>query len=400
MDVFIARQPIFDRNDKLVAYELLFRSSLKNSYDNQDGNKATIDVISNIATIGINNVLSGKKAFINFTGQLLQAGIPVMLEPSILTVEILESVEPSPDIIEECKKLKSLGYKIALDDFVFSPKYKELLNFVDIIKVDFRQTLGLERKYIIDRIKPKEIKFLAEKVETVEEFNQARAYGYTYFQGYYFSKPIILKGKGIPPNKKVGLRLLCELSKEEIDNKTITGLIAEDISITFQLLKYINSSVYGFRDKISSINHAIALLGQKELVKWLYTVVIKDMGKDENSELVTNSLIRAKFCEMLCMKCGDTENSVNAYIMGMLSLIDVILHRPLEEIIKELYVPSTVKDALLGTNNSFHPIFNLAISYEKANWCEVMNACKKLSISEKDISNIYIETLKWLKSII
>lgn len=397
MDVFIARQPIFNKKNKVIAYELLFRSSMNNSYHSHDGDKATLDLINSISTIGIDNVLSGKKAFINFTDNLIKEGIPAIITPNILTVEILEDIEPTPDILFECRKLKSLGYTIALDDFVFHPKYYELIKLADIIKVDFRKTLGHERKDIIDKINSKNIKFLAEKVEDIKEFDQAAEYGYSYFQGYYFSKPIILKGKGIPSSKIISFKILHELSKEDVDIKNLKGLILQDVSISYKLLRYINSSIYGFKNKITSIDHAIVLLGEKELVKWLYIIIIKDMGEDKNDELINNSLIRAKFCELLCIKCGDISNSINTYIMGMLSLIDAILNRPLIEIIKELYLPINVSDALLGKNNYYRSILNLVISYEKVDWDEVINYSKRLSLSGKIIANIYMEALKWVK---
>lgn len=397
MDVFIARQPIFDINNKVIAYELLFRNSYDNLYKNDDGDKATLDVIYNLSTIGINNVISGKKAFINFTEKLIKEGIPATISPDIITVEILETVEPSRDIIAECQNLKRLGYTIALDDFVFDKKYEELIKIADIIKVDFKITKGNERRDIIRKVRSKNIKFLAEKVENIEEFREAIDYGYSYFQGYYFSKPVIVSGKGIPVNKLISLKILQELNKKELDMKKMEELILKDVSIPYKLFKLINSSVYGFNSKINSIGRAIALLGEIETRKWLYAILIKNIGENKNNELINYSLIRAKFAELIVSKSSCKCDPVNAYVMGMFSLIDSILNRPILEIINELFIPAEVEDALLGKDNCLNVVLNLIISYEKGQWDETIRCCEKISVSSEDLASSYIEAIKWIK---
>ncbi len=398
MDVFIARQPIFDRNNKVIAYELLFRSDYNNLYNNDDGDKATLDVIYSLSTIGIDNVICGKKAFINFTDKLIKDGIPEAISPDILVVEILETVEPSFDIVLECQNLKQLGYRIALDDFVFDEKYKELIDIVDIIKIDFRITKGKERRDIINRLKSKNIKFLAEKVETIEEFNEAIDYGYSYFQGYYFSKPVIITGKGIPTNKLVSLRILQELVKSELNIKKIEELVLRDVSIPYKFFKLINSSAYGFNGKIGSISRAIALIGENETRKWLYAILMKNIAGNKNDELITCSLIRAKFAELIVNKCSCNCDSITAYIMGIFSLIDSILSRPISDVLNEIFLPSEVNAALLGENNYLGTILNLIKSYERGEWDKTIIYSEELSVSSEDILDSYIEAIKWVKN--
>lgn len=398
MDVFIARQPIFDRNNEVIAYELLFRNDYNNSCNNDDGDKATLDVIYSLSTIGIDNVICGKKAFINFTDKLIKEGIPEAITPDILVVEILETVEPSFDIILECQNLKRLGYRIALDDFVFSTKYNELIDIVDIIKIDFRTTRGRERSDVIKKIKNKNIKFLAEKVETIEEFNEAIYYGYSYFQGYYFSRPIIISGKGIPTSKLVSLRILKELGKDELNIRRIEELILRDVSIPYKFFKLINSSAYGFNGKISSISRAIALIGQNETRKWLYAILMKKIAEDKNDELITCSLIRAKFAELIVTKSNCNCESITAYIMGIFSLIDSILCRPICEILSELFLPPEVNTALLGEDTSLGTVLNLIKSYERGEWDRTIVYSEELSISSENIIDSYIEAIKWVKN--
>lgn len=202
MNAFIARQPIFDCNNNVFGYELLFRNGSQNFYNSLDGNAATLNVISNtFYSLGVDTVTNGKKAFINFTEELLKREIATLLPPELVIVEILENIEPTDEIISVCKKLKDKGYTLALDDFVFDTKYNKLIELADIIKVDFTITKGYERRNIISKINSNKIKFLAEKVENIDEFREAQSYGYSYFQGYYFSKPVILSGKDMYKNR-------------------------------------------------------------------------------------------------------------------------------------------------------------------------------------------------------
>ncbi|MFL0198175.1 EAL and HDOD domain-containing protein [Clostridium sp. WILCCON 0269] len=203
MDIFIARQPIFDRFNKIYGYELLFRDDIKkNKFSENNGDKATIEVIRNsVFYIGINRVTENKMAFINFTENILTSEIFSIISPETVVIEILENVKPSNEVINACKILKQNGFILALDDFVLNEEHKKFIDFADIIKVDFRVTQGYDRKKIINDVKSKKIKFLAEKVETANEFNEALQYGYTYFQGYYFGKPTIISGKKISEDK-------------------------------------------------------------------------------------------------------------------------------------------------------------------------------------------------------
>ena len=216
MDIFLARQPIFDRSNKVIAYELLFRNGYENFCSNADGDEATLNVIVNSFYIfGIKNITNDKKVFINFTEELIKKEIATLLSSEQVVVEILENIEPTEEIVVACKKLKQKGYTLALDDFVFDEKYMNLIKLIDIIKVDFKITKGYERKKLFELLKiNNKIKFLAEKVENREEYNEAVKMGYTYFQGYYFSKPVVLSRKSIFVNKNIGLKILKLINKE------------------------------------------------------------------------------------------------------------------------------------------------------------------------------------------
>lgn len=397
MDVFVARQPILDKNNNIFGYELLFRDSYDNFYNEKDGDKATLEVVRNsYLNIGMDKIVGEKKAFINFTENVLKTEIFSAMSPKSVIVEILENVEPSEDIIEACKKIKALGYKIALDDFVFDIKYKDIIELADIIKVDFITTKGYKRKAIIDNIKSNNIKFIAEKVETLEDFNEAVSFGYSYFQGYYFSKPIIIPGKEIPKNKKIYIELLTEVNSKDFSFKNIENLIKKDVSLSYQLLKTLNSAKYCLKRNITSIKQALIILGEKEIKKWLYFVAIKSIGDNEPKVIVIESLIRAKFTEQIFVESGASSKSLNAYLIGLLSMIDVILERPLEEVLAEVLVPTEVKNALLHLEiNEYSKALDLILCYEKAKWNEVMLLANDLNIEKMDLGKTYLDALNW-----
>jgi c-di-GMP-related signal transduction protein len=397
MDVFLARQPILDRFNKLIGYELLFRENEKNIYKGEDGDKATIDVIKNsFINIGIDKVTGDKKAFINFTKNILKSDIFTVLPPESVIVEILEDIEPTEEIVELCKKLKMLGYAIALDDFVYSDKYRRLIEIVDIIKVDFKITKGYERRAVINQVNSSNIKFLAEKVETIEEFNEAVSYGYVYFQGYYFSKPLMISGKKISGNKAIYIKILQEINSENFTIESIENLIKRDVSLSFKLLKLINSANYSFVSEIKSIKQALALLGEKEIKKWLYLIAFQTIGKSKPEIIVINSLARAKFAEIIAHKIGTKVNPFNAYLTGMLSMIDLLLDSPLEQILEEILIPTEVKDALNGINiNGYGKLLNLIKGYEKGQWGEVSKISKEINLDEKWLPNAYYEAIAY-----
>lgn len=401
MHIFLARQPIFDRNKNVIAYELLFRNSNENVYNNVDGNQATLQVIANsFYEFDFKLVSDNKKVFINFTEKLITEEIATILPWQDVVIEILETIEPTEAVINACKKLKEKGFVLALDDFVFDEKYTELIKLIDIIKVDFIITKGDERKKIFDLLKiNNNIKFLAEKVETIEEYNEAVYYGYDYFQGYYFSKPTILTTKSIPTNKYAGLEILKLINNEDFKYSDLEALILKDVGLSYKIIKLINSSAYYLRNEVNSIKYAITFLGEKEIVKWLYVVLLKDIKAKNADELIRISLQRAKFCESICNSSIYKEKAFSAYITGLFSVMDAILNCSMESIIKDLNISDEIKEGLIGEENILNMILKLAISYGRGEWENAEADAKKINVDMNRISEIYLETLNWTDSI-
>ncbi|WP_326511638.1 EAL and HDOD domain-containing protein [Clostridium intestinale] len=397
MDIFLARQPIFDKKNKIIAYELLFRTGMLNKYNSVDGDNATIEVIKNtLFNFGIEKIAKSKKVFINFTENILKSNILDLLSPEYVIVEILEDIEPTLEIINICRKLKEMKYTIALDDFVFHDKYKSLMGFVDIIKVDFRITKGEERKEVIKKIKNKNIKFLAEKVETIKEFNDAVKYGYSYFQGYYLSKPVVISGKKIPENKIIHMRLMEELNSKDFSLEKVEELIKKDISLSYKLLRIVNSAEFGLKYKITSIKQALSYTGETQVKKWLYLVSIKAIGDDRPDFIIFESLARAKFGELIFLKTRFKNDSFNAYLTGMLSLVDVILEKPIDEILEEILVDEEVKSALIGEkNNKYGFLLSLILNYEQGKIDKIFELMEYFNISTDELRSSYMESIEW-----
>lgn len=360
MDIYVARQPIFDINENTVAYELLYRSSTVNNYQHTNGDQATTDVIVNsFLNIGIKELSNGKPCFINFTEKLLKLGVPSYFNPLSIVVEILETVEINEEIVAICKELKGHGYIIALDDFFVSEWNVltiQLLDYVDIIKIDFRSTSRSDRQEMIRFIKGRNIKFLAEKVETISEYNEAKEDGFYYFQGFYFSKPVILNSYDIPSYYHSYFQILKEIESPEPDLEKIKDVIEKDISLSYKLLRLINNPVFRPRNEVSSIKQAIILLGLNEIKKWIYVLAIRgaDRGADGGSkerEIIELSLKRGKLGELVGRKVGREVLSSKYFLLGMFSLMDSLLHHPMQELLEDLPLSNELKDALSGEKN-------------------------------------------------
>lgn len=397
MEIFLARQAIYNRKNQVVAYELLFRNSKFNAFTGDvNEEEATIKLISNCAAIGLSNLTNGKKAFINFPKGVLLKDTVCLLEKENLVVEILENVKPTAEILFYLVELKNKGYILALDDVVMNYRYKEFGTLIDVYKIDFIATSKSERVTILEeisKVNPKR-KLLAEKVETEEDYNEALENNYLYFQGYYFSKPTMISGRDIPVRNVSCFNIMVELLSPNFDVDKIERTIKTDVAISYKLMKFLNSANFSFLQKISSIRHAITLLGKKELEKWLSLVVISEM-KNSNAEYTTNTIIRGRFCELIAGEAKSSKKSL-AFMVGLFSNLDVFINRSMENIILEIPLDEEVKTALLGSDNDLSQILNLVKAYESMDIKKVEEYSQKLNIDKKLLIDMYIESIEWL----
>jgi c-di-GMP-related signal transduction protein len=396
MDIFVARQPIFNRQQEVYAYELLYRSGINKFYSSLDGDQASSEVITNsFLLIGLETLTRGKKAFINFTKNLLEDEVATLLPHKHIVIEILQDVEPDEKTLQACKKLKEMGYQLALDDFVYDVKFIPLIELADFIKVDFLTTDEEERGALVQRIGTQKVStFLAEKVETREDFVQAMEMGYSFFQGYFFSKPLIVSGRDIPSFKLTYIKILQEVHKPEIDFDQLEKLIKTDVSLSYKLLKFINSLAFGFYSEIRSIKQALVILGEKEIKKWLSLISLQGIGENKPDELMITALCRARFCELIASRVGLNDRSSDLFLLGMFSLIDAFLDRPMAEILATLPIPEEIKVALLGGKNRFQEVYALILAYEAGDWEKFSRNAAKLDLEEREVKEFYINSLE------
>ncbi len=408
VDAFVARQAIFDRAKNVFGYELLFRSCLTNSFDvpgySSDESLATSQVISNsLLSIGLEKLLSGRRAFINFGRHLLVQELAPVLPKELMVVEVLETVDADPAVLEACRELKRKGYLIALDDFVCDGRCDPLSQYADIIKVDFQQTPREQQKRMLQRYSRQGIRMLAEKLETMEEYEWALRAGYDYFQGYFFARPTVLRVKQIPPSKVNALRLLQELQRPELNHRTLETLIKQDVSFSYKLLRYVNSAAFHFRDAICSIPHALRILGDDEIRRWTTLVALPGMAQDKPNEVVTHALVRARFCELLGGSSERTLGEVDPFLMGMFSLLDAMIDRPLDEIVRELNLHHEMQEALVNGPLSKTPaalLLRLVKAYENADWPHVEGMAGYLKLSSSQIALSYLDSLNWVDQLL
>lgn len=397
MDVYTARQPIFDKSKSIFAYELLFRGGTANLFPNVDGDLATSRVLSNtFFTSGIEQTTGGKKAFVNFTRDLLLDTIPQMFPADKTVIELLEDVEPEDYILSSCKELLEKGYILALDDFIYHPRLDPLIAITPIIKIDFRRHTPEELKDYVNLLIPRGKRLVAMKIENYEEFNRAVALGFSYFQGYFFSKPQLMVRKDIPSLKLNMLQIMAEANKDDFSLHEMKRLIERDVGISFKLLRYLNSPFFRRPSAISSIQHAIVLLGETGVRRFLSVIMLSEMIADKPDELLKSAIIRARMCEQMGrLHRGTGANPSVLFTLGLFSHIDAMLDNPMTDIVAKLPLAQNISDALLGVPNMLRDYLDLAVSYAQGDWEVVQQKTLQLNLDPSMLPTIYQEAITW-----
>lgn len=408
MDYFLARQPIFRKDLSVYAYELLFRSNPRENICNLDSGNSIPNIVSYdlgdqaTSKVLINTYLAsdfesfsrGKKVFINFTKNLLMDESPMIFPNTTLVVEILENLEIDSDLIEKCRSLKKNGYTLALDDYVHKrDKNNHLLNLVDILKVDFMDNSKRDIMKIASIYRNSPIKLLAEKVESDEIFHFALDAGFQYFQGYFFSKPTMLSGKSLHSDNESFLLILNELYRPDPDFNKISNIIQMDVSLSYKLLRLVNSAAYYKASEIKSIKQATVMLGIKKLKNWTLLLMLVDAGKNKPEELVRLSIIRGSLLESISKHTPYRDMSSEFFLMGLFSMIETIMDSPIEELLKDLPLSDMVKEALMGKNNPYRKIFNIVMHYERGEFEQVFKLVSEMNIPLKVLSRYYKESI-------
>jgi len=334
--------------------------------------------------------------FINFTEDLLLNGTPKLFPPDKMMVEILEDVGPGADIVSACTELKEKGYSLALDDFVYSNQFDKLLELSDIVKIDFRLTPVETLGEMVHTLKKYNCKLLAEKVETYDEFHQAVELGFDYFQGYFFSKPEVLKNKDLSSSQVGLMRLISKINTEEFDVESLADLVAQDVSMTYKLLKYINSSHFARLQPLSSIPQAISFLGEDGFKMFVSLIATSKLSENKPGELIRASIVRAKFLEQVGAVLK--KKSSELFLLGLFMSLDAMLDQKIESIVSKMALSEPLKEALVERQGEYFAFIRLVETYEAGKWVAFRFAQKKLGLSDTQITEYYVEALAWADS--
>jgi c-di-GMP-related signal transduction protein len=398
-DLFVARQPIFDARLKLFGYELLFRASRENRFSSEDQEQASLSVIANsFFVFGIGTLAGDTRAFINFTRETLVNDYAFALPRNCLIVEILEHVKPDAEVLAACARLKERGYVLALDDFDQREQHEDigaLLEYIDIVKVDFRACDDDRRaKYARDLL-PRGVSLLAEKVETRADRDRALELGYAYLQGYFFAKPEVLVRQQAPALRAHRLEIIRELHRENPNMRKVEDLFKRDPDLTYKLLRHLNSAAFSFVSRIDTIWRAITILGERGMRAWASVVVLAGLGGDHLGEVIVTSVTRARFCELIGKEMKLGTQSEELFLMGLFSLIDVLMRCPMEQAIEALPLSSEARDALLGKPNRAKKVLDLVKLFEQGRWSAADELIWSLGLSSSHMESLYLDAAEW-----
>lgn len=399
MDIFVGRQPIFDRWMGLYGYELLYRRSQNNFFDGLCQSQATAVVINNaFLAMHFNDLTCGTKAFINFTSELLEREIPLLLPKESIVVEIVESTEPTPPVLAACRKLVRNGYALALDDYAGQPHLTPLLELASIVKIESRSMQHPWVKAMLSQHQGKKL-FVAEKLETVAEFDIATSLGFDLFQGYFFSKPRVIAGaevRALPANI---IDAITELDRPDPDFVVLAEAFKRDLGLMYKLLRVANSVAFGARYRIESLEQAFMRIGTIELRKWAYLMLLMGVHDGQHKELAKACLMRGKMMEHIAHDRRVGSGALPYFLTGILSAIDVILGRPMQGIFAELPLPKEVAEALLGQPNALRTTLDEVIAFEKADWAAVERLQRRAGMSPGRLMDLYLTAMQWVNQI-
>ncbi|MBU4525424.1 MAG: HDOD domain-containing protein [Desulfomicrobium sp.] len=394
---FVARQPIFTAQMRLWGYELLFRhgEDIEEAVF-ADGDQATTQLIADGYNLAVRGMRQGAKVLVNFPRRMLVGEAPYVLPADQCVVEILETVTPEPEVIDACLELKKRGYALALDDFEGGPGFEALCELVDIIKVDVLGKTPEQVRAITRDVKKFNATLLAEKVENYDVFKVCSNLGFTYFQGFFFNRPEIIPGRKLSASQVNKFKLLRELSAPEVDSSRLVEIIQTDLSISYRLLKYINSAFFGLQIRITSIPRAVSMLGCRNLRQWLQVVILSDVNtEDKAQELVRLSVQRARFLQLLAARHPVPFDQDGMFLLGFFSLLDAILDQSMGLVLEGIPLDPAIKRALVDQDDPNAVWIDLLDELDRCNWSRLTRKSEQIGVPITLVNRLAAESSIW-----
>lgn len=389
---YVARQPLLDLRGKVHGYELLFRNGPHAMFSG-DGNLATRTMIDNAVLFGLERLTGNLPAFVNCTEESLNAQLVQALPAGMTVLEILETLNPTPALVQSCRQLKAAGFRIALDDFRWKRGFEPLIEIADYIKVDFAISDEWERKTLLQQLQGVTVALVAEKIETQDQFKRARDEGFTLMQGYYFCRPVLLTNHKVPANRLLHIEVLRMLQSEALDMNKLAGLVKLDPSITYRVLRLINSSICGMRQEVQSVRAALIAVGEEAFRRMATLAITSELNAGQSKELLRMAFVRARFCEMAAVFCA--LNSEEQYLMGLLSLLPAMLRIPMRELTPLLPLRDEIRRALEGENDRERALLGWLECHEHGDWAACDAIVEKHTLNTGDLLLSYEDALEW-----
>lgn len=397
--VHVARQPILDARQQVFGYELLYRAAARDESCVPASGSISARVIGDaVLGIGFDTLTGGRQAFVNLDMHTLLADASGLLDPDRVVLELLEHVAVTPEVVAMCSSLRERGYALALDDFVPGSPAEALVPLARFVKLD---VLALETDALhaeTRRLMAAGVSVIAEKVETAEMFERARAAGCSLFQGYYFCRPETFSSGALPASSVTQLRLVAALNQPSVSLTAIEDLLKHDASLAYRVLRTVNSAGFGLRREIHSIREALLLLGLDQIRKWSSVWVLAGMNRGP-SELVTMTVIRARCCELIGQALDRADNGAAYFLLGLCSLLDVLLGHPMDTVTHELPLEAEIRQALLGDRNAARDTLDAVTHYEQGRWDDAAAAAAALGLSDHALPDAYADALGWARTL-
>lgn len=391
-DIFVARQPIYNRQLDLIGYELLYRDAYQTSAHFKDGAQASSKLIINtFMGFGLENIVGSNPAFINLTHDFFVNEQPIPMNREQVVLEVREDLLPDDNVLAGLQQLADRGYTIALDDFVFKPELEPLLNIAHIVKIDLGELGrdGLSEQVAI--CKQYEVKLLAEKVETPSDMAFCKELGFDYFQGFFFCKPQLVSAKSQPANRSVILQIMEKLQDESADMLELEKVIIQDVALTYKLLRYLNCATYALRREINSVREALMLIGTEQVKKWAILLLMSSYDNDKPEELIATAMVRARMCELMAGKKHHELEPQQAFTVGLFSTLDAVMNTPMEELLDTISLSSPIKFALLDFEGPLGHLLRQVLRYEKGEW----SALDIDGFGTTDFAMAYLGAVQW-----
>lgn len=394
---FVARQPILDAGGRVFGYELLYRAAAADSACHEELDVAAARVLNDaVLTLGLDTLTGGKRAFLNLTRHVLLGDFATLLRPSAVVLEVLENVIGDDAAVSAVKRLRRLGYAIALDDFTLNDNSLALLPYATYVKVDVLATTPQERLEIRAAMPPW-VTLLAEKVESPTILDELRAASFALFQGHYFCRPRTFAAGALTARHLAYSRLLAVVSRPDATVAAVEEVIKGEASLAFRVLRCINSAAFGIRREIRSIREALVLLGLDQVRKWALVWGLAGLNLGTTPELVTVAILRARCCELVAQTSISTEEAAEYFLLGLCSVLDALVDRPMEEMIEELPLSATLRGALVGEQNGARLVLDMVIAYERGQWDEATTLAQRAGIHPDRLPAAYTDALRWAR---